>query len=212
MLRLRRAGHGQDITCGKSVLTWLGFVATRDAKACFLRGTAFASGDAFLRAVAKGVLFLFRTPGRSGTRRPLLRLKERATRGTKTNPVLQGCRRRRDRFVIEMRRRSPQKGLWASDEGDADASSGRRRERDRCPHEKRRSSGTFPAIPKRRRGTGLWCSDRTSTSSSSTSSMQRVGEGVFAPPAPSNLWRARSLLILVMLGGPWTRVGPLFYR
>ena len=57
-------------------------------KACFLRGTAFASGDAFLRAVAKGVCSSSVLQGDPERGELLLRLKETCDAGSKTNPVL----------------------------------------------------------------------------------------------------------------------------
>ena len=57
-------------------------------KHVFLRGTAFASGDAFLRAVAKGVCSSSVLQGDPERGELLLRLKETCDAGSKTNPVL----------------------------------------------------------------------------------------------------------------------------
>ena len=81
-------GTGKTLHVERARSHVLGSVATRDAKACFLRGTAFASGDAFLRAVAKGVCSSSVLQGDPERGELLLRLKETCDAGTKTNPVL----------------------------------------------------------------------------------------------------------------------------
>jgi len=83
-------GTGKTLHVERARQSALGTTSTRDAKWCFLRGTAFASGDAFLRAVAKGVCPDKKTVLQDDPERGELlhRLKEACDVGTRANPVL----------------------------------------------------------------------------------------------------------------------------